>query len=713
MKRTYLCYEEGREVGRLSLLSSPNDTPHECGYRISPIFPFNLDAPIPSLAGKTTIAFVFCPHAFSAIGQLKIKFGTKETSNGTPYTSHIWYTSGLASLVLIASDASIISEALHILTGRYVVAEIWQVDDHVVQVQKPIWAAEPGSVSLELQDYSELSNDSILILDEMRHCLSTAMTRCTVYAPEYIEVFRSIREIANHIIRRLKLIEKVLRPSTTINSSESDVKRKAARNMLHRITGDIIEINAALSYVNSQWFSGCAPILSSECQIRSNSLLGVGSAFQALVSFCFFVTKIFEVEAIDTKVKSFDSRTIFDIFKQPPHDAKVWENLGIDRIEKPATEPLRHLLVHFSARRGFRESPHCVTVPIQSLNLGATSRWGLLTLSHELMHAHVRGILAALFPKLSGETQFGLADNKVSVMGIREFTDIYNAYCSYPEVLPDQPHSRRLCMQMALLHYALRRDAMKEAIEPNTANSKKQALIPEDIDDALHLFEDAHRDTNEVIAHVLDFVYFYDEDDETYVHQVWSSWCEVPAVLENVNEYVLRTLYILSVSNRHLSTKARFEAALARAIILLKDMPDWENIPLLAEAIRILCDKNQKRALHLEFDPKTYLVDLTLMFMQSKKIKGELLCDERFLEDQDQPLGLPIGSFSDHDITSPVSFIISILRSRATSNLDDIDDEMTTAWMLLTCGSAIMPTGVGGNRNECSNVLSGTRSDTQ
>src|SRR5205814_8070651 len=55
------------------------------------------------------------------------------------------------------------------------------------------------------------------------------------------------------------------------------------------------------------------------------------------------------------------------------------------------------LIAHFSLRHGFMESKFSVTAASESLTAETQPQWTLVTLSHEVMHSHVRSILNALF----------------------------------------------------------------------------------------------------------------------------------------------------------------------------------------------------------------------------------------------------------------------------------------------------------------------------
>ena len=47
---------------------------------------------------------------------------------------------------------------------------------------------------------------------------------------------------------------------------------------------------------------------------------------------------------------------------------------------------------------------------------------------------------------------------------------------------------------------------------------------------------------NEIMAHTLDFYYFYQNDPSIYIKQIWLSWATLPTTPLKVQEYVLRSV---------------------------------------------------------------------------------------------------------------------------------------------------------------------------
>ncbi|MDO8723253.1 MAG: hypothetical protein Q7J31_13670, partial [Syntrophales bacterium] len=54
-------------------------------------------------------------------------------------------------------------------------------------------------------------------------------------------------------------------------------------------------------------------------------------------------------------------------------------------------------LPYFSGRLGFRETEHTISAAVQSLEAGSDLEWSLLTVTHELLHGHVRNLITVLF----------------------------------------------------------------------------------------------------------------------------------------------------------------------------------------------------------------------------------------------------------------------------------------------------------------------------
>jgi hypothetical protein len=167
----------------------------------------------------------------------------------------------------------------------------------------------------------------------------------------------------------------------------------------------LVNINAALSRLTSQTYSGISPILETECHFFTHSLLAVGTATMAIANFRRFIEDRVHESRLIGRLKC--------LAKQPPwtfdlmslgtaHEFWDREHLfaaEIDELleESPPTARMP-TITYFSGRDGFRSTRLALSAPLEVLT-GANSRtWSVLTLTHELCHILVDAVLGTLFP---------------------------------------------------------------------------------------------------------------------------------------------------------------------------------------------------------------------------------------------------------------------------------------------------------------------------
>jgi hypothetical protein len=198
---------------------------------------------------------------------------------------------------------------------------------------------------------------------------------------------------------------------------------------------------------------------------------------------------------------------------------------------------------------------------------------------------------------------------------------------------------------------------------------------------------------NHIFVHVFDFHYFYDAKETLYLRLLWESWATVPAVLENLEEYLVRSLVTVSTNQDGLPT-ARFELAVSLLRTVLEALSSDADGLVAKEALHYL-NVNQRRLL-IAFFPASYLAELAARLLVASGIHASLLEDDN--ADADENYGcryvLESGEFVDTPITSPVAFVLDRLRRHLTDPaLSRDNEEYLSAWALLVCASAVTSGG--------------------
>lgn len=687
----------------LHVSTAPTET--SCNTtRTSPIFRIDANSTFIPQLQDGLVAFIYAREPYFSIASLLDELPPHHEKRHL--VQQTFFTEGLASVVGFydsESDLELVSNALSkkgLLTG----VEVWKVKDSEIAGQRH-FAPQAVNAAPSFPDCSGLPVDALRALEETSATLMAAWCRCTQYSPRFTMVVEDMYATICAIVSSLRNVLQDLAdendryrsalsalhsndplPPRDHEASSQRLRIEHVRHLLvysrakHRLVGDVIEINSALSYVVSQWFSGISPILQHECPVRSHSLLGLGTAVQGLAVFERFVSQMFEEPAIDDKVKaSFPGGPGFNIFRGTPHEVSEWKHFSIDLVSSGSKKRHRPLLTHFSGRRGFRESSHCVTVPMHCLSRCASPRWKLLTLSHELMHAHVRSILGALFSTTPKKDDLSDFHSPIPGPIDPQWPEIFRAFKGLTTEEPD----RMMCSRLAIIRYVISYQNMKAHVL-GQVDALKSPREPSTAEEFYAAYTDLHRTINELIVHSLDFYYFYDSLAPLYIKSIWSSWCSVPSALENTFEYILRTISAISIISMGQPEESRFEGAKSLLIDGLSSIPDLEEEPLIQQALLMLKDSTVLGQLRLLFEANLYLVDFAHTHLVSKSTGGKLTKDALYSGDQGYTMSY--YEFEGITITSPIAFLLGCIINDP-GQLQHDEESRSSCWLFCALAS--------------------------
>jgi len=176
----------------------------------------------------------------------------------------LWVTFGLFNCLVIPANNARLAQILEIANSRSFRYEGWKIKDgYIVDTYSSEQLLPPASWNKELLELIEKKYHPELdeLLREYCPLMATALTRSFGVVDT---VFKELNEANQLIISSLNLL--------SIDDEES----------LYRIQGRLTTLNAALSRLTSQFFSGTIPISATECHFWSHSLLGTGIANLAL-----------------------------------------------------------------------------------------------------------------------------------------------------------------------------------------------------------------------------------------------------------------------------------------------------------------------------------------------------------------------------------------------------------------------------------------------
>ena len=281
-------------------------------------------------------------------------------------------------------------------------SERWEIKDKRVAGFGFVIDKNSDNIPINMVDYSSLPLTERALVDEFKITIKLLLLKLTTHMPfELGKIQRLIDEVNILLIELVYLNNPVGPPPETLNEFlEADLKGKKINQAIqHQNFDRIIQINSALSYVSTQAFSGAIPILERRSLIRRSSLLGIGSAILALNNIARNIENSFSKLSIDkTITEQFtNAGPLQGLEHLPKYDSTEWQSDSINRYRPSDTPTQSYLkLPYFSGRLGFRETEYSIAAAIQSISGGASLEWSLMTISHEMLHGHVRTIVNSI-----------------------------------------------------------------------------------------------------------------------------------------------------------------------------------------------------------------------------------------------------------------------------------------------------------------------------
>ena len=652
-------------------------------HRVSPIFPAFPDAT--TLPDTSQPYYVYLYFSSNPFEQLKLL----EDARGNHC---VWFSHGLASIIGISSEQEILNSIGLLCEPDLYAIESWYIENSTLLKSDIKYIKKPTDVdrkSYSIVDYRGLNQDHKFLIVEISNCLNVATTRSAQVMPTLLPLIRKQYKFVNDLIEEIKYLEFPETPkpeawTDTRPSEQLDINERTKR--IHQATGLLVQLNSQLSYVISQAFAGMPPIKEYECQIRSFSLLGVGIGFKALTALTGHIENTFSDFPVDNAIEErYNIRQSFEVFADiAKFKPDQWEDLShiVDEdIELATKDEYKSKLVAFSGRQGFRETEPAVTVPLWVLSLADTGRWSLMTISHELLHGHVKGLLGSIF----GNRQLPLTNSS------KTWISRYNEVQGDPKLLSEFRHID--CLRFIIMNYCASLYSLKTSLLNSGGDYSRLNIDSsqiEDIDDFLSDFSEAYRDVSELVTHVLDFYYFYDGNVDLYLGLLWASWTPVPAVRDNINKYLLRSL--VTVGTKKSGTIiTRFNDSLNDHVTALKDLslrkPENRVVKI---ALERLGDQQVIKYLKAFFYPGIYVAQMAKCFLKSIKVHGVLTADESadWVEAKRQSVyNIEDCKFPGYSIQSPIAFVLDRLRRRLKEVDTQYRDEHKACWILLACAS--------------------------
>ena len=657
--------------------------------RVSPIFPVeSSEAVLPRQSERYTIGFFSADNPFQVVAKLRAQVGEG-------LLSQLWYSHGYANLLVITESETLVGDVLAGIRNDLRAAEIWIIEDgKITEHWYTNYQIPTSDVDTVLPSYRVLPVSIRFVVDEFSRSVEHARRLAGLYWREELQTCSSILAAGTDLITELVYLHTLDEPvpsGLTYFPPQSLVDRPLDReSLIHQRVARIVQINSGLSYVMSQAYAGVVPILSRPSLVRRCSLLGVGTALRAVTRLARMIESAFSRYPIESVL--LHSLTKLDpipgYHNVTEHSPGQWLRFAPDQFFEDRAFPTSRgvpKLVYFSGRLGFRESEYSVSAGLQVLASGDTVTWNVITMTHEMLHGHVRDILAAVFAPLPGEPVEAARNRFISIFS-RTSTDEGD----FPERALDSLRNvlfQYCCWTLACgsLTVSTPEDVEKRA---TTDGAVIRNRTPEVL---WRTLEQEFRNINEIIVHVLDFNYFYDARHDLYVRSLWRSWAAVPSVLSDLKQYLLRTL--LAVASKLTGNVVqRFDQATKMVGEVFDTEPESsQSKPLVSR----VCQMLGNRQLLWPFIASIQIVDLARHILFSGKIRAEFFNeDENVTFDDEGGVRYLVnsGEFLEPGVASPSAFLVDRLRRAVEQAGPMIDDEeRLAAWSFLAFGSSPSP----------------------
>lgn len=475
------------------------------GTRISPIFSLN-DAPAPAFPAGVPTWLLFCGPVHP--GELE--------ALRAPET---YLTLGLYNVLVICRDQDSRLATKKFAADHGLAWEEWGLNGNLVDAalvtHSPL-DARTGSPKLTTQILQPLyPKDHPLCAAgrEYTALLAESISRAGRYTPA----------TANELLT----FDSLLREHFLLPDGPVPVKH-----------GLLTTANAALSRYTAETYAGTSPVLSNECHYCTHSLLGIGTASLALVQIRRFVERVIEETRLIERVKRLKGAQGSGKLLQAMDPLDSFWNTDFlpPPSDPPPSDPAIPLLTYYSGRDGFRATHLALSAPLELLESSNSTTWTLLTLTHEISHIIVDGVLGALLPKVQDH---GALQHAVSTLRKGN-----NAQTIFEQL-------------QQLVLYTLWQTHHPLATRTVGPHELAEILKAEG------------QNANELITHAFDFLCFYGGKPESYIPSIWASWSVIPNIEHRISDYIMRSLCALLTLN--LRRENGVEITIDQLIHLLED----------------------------------------------------------------------------------------------------------------------------------------------
>ncbi len=642
--------------------------PYECNfntfYRSSPLYEvdsrFSFEQIEDSFSGTIILLYTLQPlEVIDYLRGIEIK---------DELSFKLYLSKGNASLVLFTTSEDIVNylDGTKFLIGY----ETWSVaGNDIISCKFNLPEFEP-KLYFNL-DLSSIGHEESSIFSDIISSLNYAFFYSANYLKNYIPVIDEVKRKVVDFYNQSLLLNKFIdidqfRLRILENNSSNPLMADELVDFFNQILNDpfsidqvyikdeLIQIASVLKISNSQLFGNIPVLYSSTYQSGDNSLLGIGHSLFGFLSIYLHIKDCFSKYNFEEAFeKEFSNPGPKFLLKPDDESYSHWYTIfkntkDLNFYIKEKEYFTSHLMVYFSNRQGFRLTKHSVSAAMQCLNLSFLPSFTLNTLTHELLHAHVRSeIMVEFYP---------LQKNQDGHLNLNQ--DVYQKYRSIFNSENLYIYSIKEFIQISFMLSA-------GMIKPNGKSLYTKQRINKRYSDQ-ELFQSLkkwYKEIEETIVHVLDFNYFYKSDSSFYLKAIWTSWLSLPFSKNYLDDYILRSICAITSAYDTADRLNRFDFAVE---LLVENLLEIKNIDFINDRYvdivlnRLKSKKNIDQLRFYYINAFVHLVDITKKYFYSAGLKTLLNHDDDLTEaitEGEYTYDLSIGEFNNRKINSPITLI--------------------------------------------------------
>jgi hypothetical protein len=614
------------------------------------------------------------------------------------FNRNLLFGSGLAAIVFVGSDQIQVRRAHELALEGLLSAELWQIDadGRVIDVQTLRSASAPKCIPLDLPVIEVGDPATCWLLKELWSNLNSFLEQAVRLMPLAVPEIRELADEVNIFMGEIHEMDRLVAASAKSTSATKQADLLEAKRRRDTAVDWLVQVNSALVYTLTQTFYGTTPSNSDRPLISNHSLLGTGTGWRAILRVYLQVKSAFRKRSVPLAIRN-KFGTLGAIDASDHQATQAIREIALPDAAATPYQPdlgMSPKVLHFSGRLGFGETDVSVTCPVQAIMTCDGAQWSLATMTHEMLHTHVRDLLAALFSRrdaAGSEQPFDLSLRqalRAFPAGGVEDPKVFQSLLEYVRaVIIDYAFEYRNCLEQL--------NTWTNLGTPGQGGNSQRAVgvtIPDE-DKQVNAFRKAQRFIEEVMVHVLDVHYFYHGDAELFVKSLWNTWATVPAVLNRIDFYILRTLLGIASTTRG-AELGRLETSVKIFLSAIQDMGEhgraWEVISEVQR--RFEKDNRFSTWLEMLFRSSLRLGDLTANILRNSALEAEILgLRDELVESTDEGFtyGLEVGSFAERQVDSPLALLFHRLREAVTHSpeKDGLALARRSSWLLIAASS--------------------------